>query len=276
MKRRAVYAGRFYAGYAEALRAQIKSWVGAEKPQSKAGKTMALVVPHAGYMYSGAIAGRAFHQISGEKVDAFIILHPSHHAAGFDYSVSPFTEYETPLGELQLDEECYNFLTEGRNGEKTWLRYHEQEHSMEVQLPLIKHFFPEAKVCAVMLGSQGYDNSLMIVQKLDALLRQSERRIVVIASTDLSHYHQARKAEALDKLLAQKVQAGEMEELWELICDSEVEACGIGAILSVMALNRAWPESRLQILEYTHSGEVSGDNSQVVGYLTARLSLEEK
>ena len=276
MNRRAVYAGRFYPGFAGALRSQIQSWVESTPMQPAREKSMALVVPHAGYMYSGAIAGRAFSKISSEEVDAFIIIHPSHHAAGFDYSVSPFTVYETPLGELQLDEECYAFFTEGRNGGKTWLRYHEQEHSMEVQLPLIKHFFPDAKVCALMLGSQGYDNSLLIAQRIEALLRQTERRIVVIASTDLSHYHHARKAEALDKLLAKKVQDGEMDELWELVCDSEVEACGIGAILSVMALNKAWPESKLQILEYTHSGEVSGDNSQVVGYLTARLYLEEK
>ncbi len=276
MNRRAVYAGRFYPGFAGALSSQIESWIKSAEPKSTKEKTMALVVPHAGYMYSGAIAGRAFNEISGEEVDAFIILHPSHHAAGFDYSISPFDVYETPLGELQLDEECYAFFTEGRDGHKTWLRYHEQEHSMEVQLPLIKYFFPDAKVCAVMLGSQGYDNSLMIAEKIDALLRQTKRRIVVVASTDLSHYHHARKAERIDKLLAKKVQDGEMDELWELICDSEVEACGIGAILSVMALNKAWPQSKLQILEYTHSGEVSGDNSQVVGYLTARLYLEEE
>ncbi|HPV14929.1 MAG TPA: AmmeMemoRadiSam system protein B [Candidatus Cloacimonadota bacterium] len=275
MIRRAVYAGRFYPRFEEALLPQIESWTEPLLPQPKKQKTLALVVPHAGYMYSGAIAARAFHGISSEEVDAFIILHPSHHTAGFDYSVSPFTQYETPFGELQLDEECYTFFTEGRNGQKTWLRYHEQEHSMEVQLPLIKHFFPEAKVCPLMLGTQSYDNSLMIAQKIDALLRQTSRRIVVIASTDLSHYHQAQKAELIDNLLAQKVQAGEMDELWELVCDAEVEACGIGGIISVMALNQAWPDSKLKILEYTHSGKVSGDNSQVVGYLTARLFLEE-
>jgi AmmeMemoRadiSam system protein B len=275
MIRRAVYAGRFYPRFDEVLSSQIASWTGSKLREPATQKTMALVVPHAGYMYSGAVAARAFHKISGEDVDVFIVLHPSHHTAGFDYSVSPFTEYETPYGGLKLDEECFKFFTEGRNGQKTWLRYHEQEHSMEVQLPFIKHFFPEAKVCPLMLGTQSYDNALMIAQKIDALLRQTSRRIVVVASTDLSHYHQAQKAETIDKLLAQKVQDGEMEELWDLICDSEVEACGIGAILSVMALNQAWPESKLEILEYTHSGKVSGDNSQVVGYLSARLYLEE-
>lgn len=276
MIRKAIHSGTFYPRFGYAIISQIASWANLKPPSPTSEKTVALLVPHAGYMYSGAITARAYHKISNEAVDAFVILHPSHHSAEFDFSVSSFMQYETPLGNLLLDSECYAALTEGDRPAKPWLRYHEQEHSMEIQLPMIKYFFPDAKVCPVMLGRQNYDNSMLIAKKIEYLLRQTSRRIVVIASSDLSHYHSADKTKIMDALLAELVRDVKLDELWATVRSGEVEACGIGTILSMMALNEVVPESRLQMLEYAHSGETSGNDSQVVGYLTARLYQEGK
>ena len=276
MIRKSIYAGRFYPRSHEVVCSRLLHWTGSLLRDPPTQRTIALVVPHAGYMYSGAVAARAFHGFGNEKVDTFIILHPSHHTSGFDYSVSPFSRYEGPFSHLRMDEECFRFFIQGREEESTRMRYHEMEHSMEVLLPMINLYFPGTKVCPLMLGSQSYQGSMDLAQKIDTLMRQSSQRIVTVVSTDLSHYNHARKAVAMDGLLIQKMKDGEIEELWKLACDSVVEGCGIGGILSVMALNKAWPGSKLEILEYTHSGETSGDNSRVVGYLSARLYLEEE
>lgn len=275
MIRKAFHAGGFYPRFGYAIISLIASWANLTPPKPTGQKTIALLLPHAGYMYSGAITARAYHKISNEPVDSFIILHPSHHSAEFDFSVSSFMQYETPMGDLRLDPECYAALTQGEKVQKPWLRYHEQEHSMEIQLPMIKYFFPEARICPVMLGRQNYDNSVLIAKKIYSLLQQTSRRVVVIASSDLSHYYHADKAKIMDTLLASKVQEGKMDELWQMIQTSEVEACGIGTILSLMALRKTMPESKLEVLEYAHSGQTSGNDSQVVGYLTARLYQED-
>jgi len=142
---------------------------------------------------------------------------------------------------------------------------------MEIQLPMIKYFFPEAKICPVMLGRQNLNNSRRLADRISYLLTQTSRRIAIIASTDLSHYHDAATAETKDRLLAGLVQDQAIEDLWELVNEGDCEACGIGAILTLLSLGGKIPGARMQVLEYTHSGLVSGHNQQVVGYMAAKL-----
>ncbi len=271
MIRKAIHAGKFYPRFADELTRQFEGWTRENRKAPNTEHSLGLIVPHAGYMYSGAAAARAWHHISVDEFDAFIIVHPSHHSISFDYSVSAFQEYETPLGNLHLDTECYAALTGGEEPKELWLRYHEAEHSMEIQLPMIKHFYPDAKICPVMLGRQNLNNSKRLADKIVELQRQSIRRIGVIASTDLSHYYDASTAEGKDLLLAKLVQAQAIDDLWDLVTDGDCEACGIGTILTLLYVAAQTPGARMQTLEYTHSGMVSGHNDQVVGYLAAKL-----
>ncbi|HOH79733.1 MAG: AmmeMemoRadiSam system protein B [Candidatus Cloacimonetes bacterium] len=271
MIRKATHAGKFYPRFGYAIISQLAGWTAESRKAPHTEHSLGLIVPHAGYMYSGAIAARAYHHISEEGFDAFVVLHPSHHGGNFDYSVSAFQEYETPLGNIRLDTECYAALTSGDEPSDLWLRYHEQEHSMEIQLPMIKYFFPDARICPVMLGRQNLNNSRRLADRISYLLTQTSRRVAIIASTDLSHYHDAASAETKDKLLAKLVQEQAIDDLWDLINDGDCEACGIGAILTLLCLGSNVPGAKMQVLEYTHSGLVSGHNQQVVGYLAAKL-----
>lgn len=271
MLRKAIHAGKFYPRFGYAINSQMAQWTSENRKAPHTEHSIGLIVPHAGYMYSGACAARAWHHISDEGFDAFIILHPCHHGAHFDYSVSAFQEYETPLGVLNLDEQCYAAMTEGDAPSELWLRYHELEHSMEIQLPMIKYYFPDATICPVMLGRQNPNNARRIAQKIIKLLDNSTRRIGIIASTDLSHYYDAKTAEAKDILLSTLVEHQNTEDLWDMITDGDCEACGIGAILTLLYVGAEIPGARVQLLEYTHSGAVSGHNDQVVGYLAAKL-----
>ena len=271
MIRPATHSGSFYPRFGRQIADQIDAWTKDQKKALVTERTLGIVVPHAGYMYSGACAATAFHHVSSEAFDAFLILHPCHHAAHFGYSVSAYEEYETPLGNLKLDMELYEAISGANPAKHLELRLHEAEHSLEIQLPLIKHFFPQITVCPVMLGRQTPDVAEALAHTLHDVLKSTHRRIGIVVSTDLSHYHNARTAEALDSKLIQTFLALDPNAMWQAIRGKECEACGIGGVLTLLYLTGLIGDLRASLLSYTHSGKVTGMNQQVVGYFSAKV-----
>ncbi|MBM4404295.1 MAG: AmmeMemoRadiSam system protein B, partial [Candidatus Cloacimonetes bacterium] len=227
--------------------------------------------PHAGYVYSGKCAAYGFQRISHLAIDSFIIIHPSHRANSFGFSVSPFTSYQTPLGVLTIDKDIAGSLeVSGAEQIDPW--YHQNEHSMEVQLPFIQYFYPETKICPVMMGDQSPASVETLSYALDKVLSAAEKQVMIVISSDLSHYHRAKVAEALDTKVIEHINALDANALMSDLRKGECEACGgapIAVLLRLAALRNA---SRVEILNYTHSGHTSGDHSQVVGYLSAALT----
>lgn len=271
MLRQTTHAGSFYPRFAKPIIDQIQQWTAEGKYAPVVERSIGIIVPHAGYMYSGRCAALAYHHISKENYDALIILHPCHHSAHFDLSVSAYREYETPLGNISLDMECYQALTGDTATKELELRLHNAEHSLEIQLPLIKQFFPDVSICPVMIGRQNPDTAKALAAKLYDLLQSSHRRIGIVVSTDLSHYHSATNAEVMDTLLISKVETMDAEGLWSDIRAGKCEACGIGGILTLIYLARLIGNTKCGTICYTHSGKVSGQDSQVVGYLSAKV-----
>lgn len=271
MLRHTTHAGSFYPRFAQPIIDQFHQWTLDAKHAPVVERSIGIIVPHAGYMYSGQCAALAYHHISKETYDALIILHPCHHAAHFDFSVSAYQEYETPLGNIALDMECYQALTGDTATKELELRLHSAEHSMEIQLPLIKHFFPDVPVCPVMIGRQNPKTSLSLADKLFDLLQNTHRRIGIVVSTDLSHYHSAGNAEIMDTRLKKRVEALDAEGLWNDIRSGNCEACGIGGVLTLIYLAHLLGNAKCSTICYTHSGKVSGQDSQVVGYLAAKV-----
>lgn len=144
---------------------------------------------------------------------------------------------------------------------------------MEIQLPLINHFFPNASVLPIMIGNQIPGVAKRLAALLNDVMYKSSQRIVILCSTDLSHYHKADKAEQLDKEIISNVLALQPEELWEAIQEDRCEACGIGAILTLLYVAGFYTAPETRLIQYTHSGIVSGNNSQVVGYLAAKICI---
>lgn len=270
MIRNPMHAGTFYPRFADQIRKQIEQWLlDAVSPVNKE-RNLGLILPHAGYMYSGKCAAWGLNSISNEVVDTFIILHPSHQGIHFDYSLSPYTEYLNPMGSLKLDTELYNKLSPAADQEIS-LSYHQNEHSMEIQLPLISYFFPHAKILPIMIGNQIPQVAQRLAEQLYDLIFKSTSRIILLCSTDLSHYHSSSKAESLDGVLLETVKALDPEALWQAAINDRCEACGIGGILTLLYFARHFSNAALRVVQYTHSGKVSGNNSQVVGYLAAKL-----
>lgn len=271
MYRKVQHAGTFYPRFAQHLKSDIAEWeIGFEEPQRN-GRTLALIVPHAGYLYSGRCAAEAYHSISQEHIETFIILHPSHQGNGFEVSLSPFTSYETPLGDIERDEELAEFF-EQYYTQPIHPGYHQREHSLEIQLPLIKHYFPAAKICPIMLGRQTPDVAETLAGLIYGLLMKNEKPISVIVSTDLSHYHPAALAGELDRVVQRHVLDLDAENLWADALIDNCEACGIGALMTALKMAKMFSSAESSIISYTHSGRISGNNSQVVGYLAARIS----
>ena len=270
MIRQPMHAGTFYPRFAEQIKRQVKTWLeNAEQPNYHE-RTLGLILPHAGYMYSGACATAGLNSISNELIDTFIILHPSHQGSHFDFSFSPYTEYVNPLGTLHLDKSLYDILSPAGDQEIA-ISYHQNEHSMEIQLPLINYFFPQATILPVMIGNQIPAVAKRLAELIYEAVFKSSRRIVILCSTDLSHYHNASKAEGLDSVLLDSVKALDPEALWQDMLHNRCEACGVGGILSLLNFSQHYSSAHARIVQYTHSGKVSGNNSQVVGYLAAKI-----
>ncbi|HPS39813.1 MAG TPA: AmmeMemoRadiSam system protein B [Candidatus Cloacimonadota bacterium] len=272
MQRKVQHAGTFYPRFANHLKSDIEEWTAGFPEPERKGRTIALIVPHAGYMYSGKCAAKGFHSISNEHIETFIILHPSHQGNSFDVSVSPFDSYETPLGDIMLDEELADYFS-GFYPQTIHDGYHQREHSMEIQLPLIKQYFPQAKICPIMFGRQTPEVSEELATILYGLFMKNEKPIALVVSTDLSHYHPAAVANELDRVVQQHVLDLDADSLWADSLIDDCEACGIGGLMTALKMAKLFSAARSEIIEYTHSGRVSGNNSQVVGYLAARISV---
>ncbi len=267
-----MHAGTFYPRFGEQIKRQMDSWLDNVSLPAAKNRNLGLILPHAGYMYSGQCAALGLHSISYENIDSFIILHPCHSANHFDFSLSPYLSYVNPLGSLELDGELYQKLAPEAD-QNISISYHQKEHSMEIQLPLISYFFPHAKILPVMLGNQIPAVAQRLAYLLYELITRSSKRIAVLVSTDLSHYHQASRAEVMDNHLMDLVISLQADSLWTAIQEDSCEACGIGGIMSLMHLARMYTDPAVQVVHYTHSGKISGNNQQVVGYLAARFVI---
>lgn len=272
MIRNPMHAGTFYPRFGEQITKQIASWLEDAAPPAEKERSLGLILPHAGYMYSGQCAALGLHSISSENVDTFIILHPCHSGYHFDYSLSPFTEYVNPLGRLMLDKELYQKMAPDAD-QSIALSYHQNEHSLEIQLPLIQHFFPQARILPIMLGNQIPAVAKRLASSLYDIITRNGNRTIVLCSTDLSHYHSAAKAEAMDGTLIKGVMSLDAESLWKDINEAKCEACGIGGIMTLMYLAGMFSAPRVEVMNYTHSGKVSGNDMQVVGYLAAKIII---
>lgn len=272
MIRKTSHAGTFYPRFAAQITQQIETWLADGELIRNKGRRLGLILPHAGYVYSGKCAALGMASAQNENWDAIIVIHPSHQGNHFDFSLSPFTEYETPLGNLKRDEKSYQILLPFAD-QKVHKDYHGLEHSLEVQLPLIRYFFPETAICPVMMGRQNPETSQKLAAALYEAVYKTARKILVIVSTDLSHYYDASTAEIMDARLAEYILNLDEAGLWHAMKQGSLEACGIGCIMALIGLAHHYENPKAELICYTHSGKSSGMNDQVVGYLSAQILI---
>ncbi|OFW63014.1 MAG: AmmeMemoRadiSam system protein B [Actinobacteria bacterium RBG_19FT_COMBO_36_27] len=264
--RESVAAGTFYPGNADVLRTQINDFLSNAKSENIK-NIKSIICPHAGYIYSGQVAAHSYKQIKGETFDSIFIIAPSH-AEYFDFiSIFNGDAYRTPLGLVYVDKERSRILAD-KNPRIELSKYgHRSEHSLEVQLPFLQVLFENIKIVPIVMGQQNSKNIIELGSAIGTLFKNEN--ILIIASTDLSHYYPYDTALVLDGKIKELVNNFDSEDMLSNFLNNDVEMCGGGPVVSAMIASKNLGADSSRILNYKNSGDVTGDRSAVVGYLSA-------
>jgi MEMO1 family protein len=267
--RRPAVAGSFYEKDPAKLRRQVQDLLDRAEHPALMGALRGLIAPHAGYMYSGLAAASAYHAAKGDSYDTVVLVGPSHRDLFDGIAAFPGNAYRTPLGDVQVDTEMRDALcsANGRIAASEW--GHRAEHCLEVQLPFLQLVLDDFSILPLIIGNQTMQDCLSLGEALGVLAK--ERRVLLVASSDLSHYHPYDEAIKLDDELVRFVLQMDERRLMEQLEREKLEACGGGPIVAVMHAAKLLGANKSQVLTYYNSGDITGDRSAVVGYLSAAL-----
>jgi AmmeMemoRadiSam system protein B len=276
--RKPAVAGQFYPSDATELSESI-DWCYAHRlgpgrappaPPTQA-SAVAVVSPHAGYIYSGPVAAHSYlHVSSMRKPDLIVVVAPNHYGIGSGVATFSEGEWETPLGRMRVDVAASRQLVDLCDIVSVDPDAHRLEHSLEVQLPFLQKLYGDAvPFLPVSLMFQDIETTEAVSRALTKVVRG--RRAVLVASSDLTHYESAESAREKDTALIGQVLKMDLAGFYSTIERLEVSACGYGAIATVMQTAGALGLKRAELLKYASSGETAGDNVQVVGYGALRF-----
>lgn len=274
MLRRAAVAGSWYPGRADQLEAEVDAHLGsadraAPEDVPAGADLIGLVAPHAGLVYSGPVAAYAYRLLRDRTFDLIVLVGPSHYV-GFDgVSVWPSGEFETPFGPLEVDAGAAQALMQRSPTVQELPAAHKREHSLEMQLPFLRIVAGQSKILPLVMGHQTRTTAFALADAIIDVVR--DRRALLVASSDLSHFHDAKTAARLDAAVIDDVDRMDAEGLMGRLEARPDHACGGGPIVTVLRASRALGATASRVLRYADSGDVSGDKSSVVGYLAAAL-----
>jgi len=234
---------------------------------SKNKKIHGVIAPHAGYTYSGPVAAHAYYQlVENGFPETFIILCPNHTGIGTGVSIFYEGSWETPLGNIKIDEKFSRELIENSDIIDPDFSAHLREHSCEVHLPFLQYFSNDFKIVPIVMWMQDLTSSEEIAKGIVKVSKSLKTSISIIASTDLTHYAPYEIASKQDKLLLDKIFKMDEEGLLEYIENFNISMCGYGPTIATIKATREFGVNKCDILKYATSGNISGDLSSVVGY----------
>lgn len=259
MIRQAVCAGTWYPK----SKPEIENYVNLKLKRQK---VLAGICPHAGWIYSGKVAGEVFSSIEPAKL--YIILGPNHRGNGAPVSVFPNGSWETPLGNLEIDENTADLIVKNSDIAKLDAQAHIAEHSIEVQIPFIKYFSPQAKLVAISLLDYSPQTCKALGQSIAKTIKETDmaNETVLIASTDMSHYVPKNYAKQMDSLAVEKILKLDPEGLLKTVKEKDISMCGSGPVAAALWAVKELGAEHAKLIQYSTSGEVTGDYEQVVGY----------
>ncbi|MBI4800102.1 MAG: AmmeMemoRadiSam system protein B [Desulfarculus sp.] len=268
--RPATLAGTWYPADPSVLAGSLEAFLRLGRGSRPEGKVVALVVPHAGHRYSGSVAGAAYAlaQTLDPPPRAVIRVGPSHHFPLEKPSIWPSGSFDTPLGSIPVDQALAAELTR-RLGAGFRREADLREHSLEVQMPFLCSALPQASPVTVLTGRPDLQQARQLGAALAAVAR--DRPVLLVASTDLSHFHPRAKAQELDARVAGRVQALDGPGLLSDDAAGRSEACGAQALAAVLLAAQELGATQGQVLAQADSGRATQDYSQVVGYMSAAL-----
>jgi AmmeMemoRadiSam system protein B len=262
-------AGSWYPAAAGALTSEVDRLLAgaAETSCAMTGDLIAVIAPHAGLKYSGPVAACAYEPLRGRAFDLAVLVGPSHFVGFEGVAVYRSGAFETPMGIVPVDEDATTALMRSTSIVRVHDAAHAREHSLEMQLPFLQRLQPGLPILPLVMGYQTAATASALADGLAATLRG--RRAVLVASSDLSHYHPADVAARLDRVVIDLVSRFDVDGLQAALDATAGHACGGGPMVAVMRAARQLGATAARTVQYADSGDVSGDKTAVVGYMAA-------
>jgi AmmeMemoRadiSam system protein B len=261
MIREPAVAGQFYPSNARQLAQEVDRCIQGSPPRLDA---TAVVAPHAGYMYSGGVAGAVYGAV--RLPGSYIILGPNHTGRGQALALAPAGVWRTPLGLASIDvglnerllQECAQLKEDGAA--------HALEHALEVQLPFLQRNVAGVRFAAICVGTAEFSTLETLGHALARLVQSQGAPILLIASSDMNHYESAAIGQRKDSVAIERILALDPEGLFRVVLEQEISMCGFAPTVSVLVACRDLGAGRGTLIRYANSGDVSGDHEHVVGY----------
>jgi MEMO1 family protein len=266
-------AGRWYPGTRDELLREVDGHLAAAGRDAAESCPRAIIAPHAGLLYSGPVAAWAYTLVRKCRYDAVVLVGPSHFVGFEGVSIWPRGHWQTPLGALPVAEQLAAVIARESDSVVEHPQAHGREHSLEMQLPFIARLLPGVPIVPLVMGFQTRATAMALGDALGrAVSAWSEGgEILLVASSDLSHYEDAAVAAQLDGVVLRHVEALDADGLMDALEIEPRHACGGGPMVSVLHAAARLGARRARVLRYADSGDVSGDKSSVVGYMAAAI-----
>jgi len=258
-------AGRFYPGKPETLRHDLDVYLGPDAAAAdKTVNAIGCVVPHAGYMYSGHVAGAVYRKLPARG--SYVILCPNHTGRGAPLAMMSSGAWRTPLGEVAIDSSLASSVRQGCHLVMEDAAAHAEEHSLEVQLPFLQQMQEDFTFVPIAIGVGGYAVLDSLGRGLAQAAKRAAKPFLIIASSDMNHYEPDSITRVKDRKAIDKIIALDPEGLYDVIRREDISMCGYGPTIAMLTAAKELGASKAELVKYATSADASGDRSAVVGY----------
>jgi hypothetical protein len=258
-------AGRFYPARADTLARDLEKYLGAGADSAeKIEKALGCVVPHAGYMYSGHVAGAVFRQLPARS--AYVLLCPNHTGRGAPLAMMSAGSWQTPLGQVSIDSALAKSVHQGCHLVTDDAAAHADEHSLEVQLPFLQRTAKAFSFVPIAIGVGGYASLESLGHGLAHAARRSEKPFLVVASSDMNHYEPDGITRIKDRKAIDRILELDAAGLYDVLRREDISMCGYGPTIAMLTYAKEMGAQKAELIKYATSADTSGDRSSVVGY----------
>lgn len=263
MLRSPAVAGQFYPASRDALAEMVSELMPEITPANKQ-DAIAVISPHAGYIYSGQVAGQTFAKVN--IPENIIILGPNHHGRGAPLAIMSTGVWDMPMGQVPINPALSELILKNASNIIEDNEAHRFEHSLEVQVPFLQNQQPNLKISPIVVSQISLKTCLATGQALARAIDEFGRPVLLIASTDMTHYESRESATVKDHLALDRITDLDPDGLYETVISKGITMCGIMVTTIALAAAKAIGATNSALIRYTDSGETSGDTNQVVGY----------
>jgi AmmeMemoRadiSam system protein B len=258
-------AGRFYPREPEILREEVASYLsGAESTKQESIRALGCIAPHAGYMYSGHVAGALFSRI--EIPTRCILLCPNHTGIGRVLAVMSEGEWETPLGNVPIDTALAENLKKRFPALQEDAAAHRGEHAAEVELPFLLLRQPQLTFVPIALGTRQFEPLQQLGEAIADVIAVQKEDVLIVASSDMNHYEPDAVTRVKDHRAIERILSLDARGLYDVVTQQDISMCGFGPAVAMLTAARKLGAKSAELVKYATSGDVSGDREMVVGY----------